>query len=447
MLKNFENSTPVLSISQLNRLVSQSLADNFPRVVVCGEISNCKQAPSGHWYLSLKDANAVVRAVFFRQRAMAAALVPRDGSRVEVEAAVTLYETRGDYQLVIDTMRAAGQGNLHEQFAALKARLLAEGLLESARKRPVPAYPRKVGVITSLRAAALQDVLTALARRAPALPVVVYPAAVQGPGAPAALRCALDAANIHDQVDVLVLCRGGGSIEDLWAFNDEALVRAVAASRIPVVSGVGHETDFTLVDFVSDQRMPTPTAAAEWISAGWHALPRQLLEHARALRQQWQRQLARVSQRLDGLAWRLQSPQQRLAAASLRLENLRGRWQQAMLRDQRQRSTALANLRNRFNRAVPLLLPQRRVALDGLSQRLIRAHEAQRSRYQQRLFYALRQLEALAPQRVLDRGYAIALDAQQNVITQAQQAMPGQILRLRLAQGGLTAQVLQIDSA
>lgn len=441
MLISPENSTPALSVSQLNRLASQLLTDNFGMLRVCGEVSNCKQAPSGHWYLSLKDPHALVRAVFFRQRALANGFQPRDGQQVEAYASVTLYEARGEFQLVIDRMTLAGQGNLHEKLAALKAKLLQEGLLDASRKRALPRLPHAIGVITSLRAAALHDVLTALARRAPGLPVFIYPASVQGMTAAAELRAALAKALAHAQVEVLIFCRGGGSIEDLWSFNDEALARAVAASPIPVVSGVGHETDFTLMDFVSDQRMPTPTAAAERVSEGWFLLRQQLPVELRRLQQGWRRHLERAMQQIDHLAWRLQSPQKRLQHYQWRLEIVT----QQLQAQHRQRFVVaqqhLEGLQQRLQRAGMARLHYGK-NLEALKTRLIRAEGLYRAQQVERLRHLQQTLDALGPQQVLNRGYAIVSSAQHKVITQAQTVAVGQMLRVRLAEGELQAQVL-----
>ena len=245
-----------LSVSQLNRAVAALLERGLPPLGVVGEISNFTRAASGHWYFTLKDAGAQVRAVMFRGRAQGVGFVPREGDRVEVRALAGLYAARGDFQLTVEAMRRAGAGDLYQRFLQTKERLQREGLFEAERKRALPALPRAVGVVTSPQAAALRDVLTTLRRRAPQVPVILYPSAVQGADAPAGLLAALVAAGARGECDVLLLVRGGGSIEDLWAFNDEALARAIAASPVPVVSGVGHETDFTIADFVADARAP-----------------------------------------------------------------------------------------------------------------------------------------------------------------------------------------------
>src|SRR5690349_8117153 len=256
----------VLSVGELNRLARTALEQNLPLCWVAGEISNFKRYDSGHCYFTLKEETAQVECVMFRQKAMLLGWQPESGMQVEVRACATLYEARGKYQITVESMRRAGLGALYEAFERLKARLHREGLFDPARKRALPRFPRALGIVTSPKAAALRDVLTILKRRAPGLPVVVYPTPVQGEGAAARIADAIRLAGSRRDCDVLIVCRGGGSIEDLWAYNDEQLARVIHASSIPIVSGVGHETDFTIVDFVADVRAPTPTAAAQLAS-------------------------------------------------------------------------------------------------------------------------------------------------------------------------------------
>jgi exodeoxyribonuclease VII large subunit len=258
----FPDAPPVITVAELNRRARNLLENHFETLWVAGELSNVKKAPSGHWYFALKDSAAAIDCAMYQSRARFLDFRPENGQQVEVRARVTLYEPRGTYQLNVDEMRKAGRGALYEAFEKLKARLDKEGLFEAGRKKPVPRFARAIGVVTSPAAAALRDVLTTLARRAPMIPVIVYPAQVQGEGAAAQIAGAVRIANERAEVDVILVCRGGGSLEDLWAFNEEVVARSIFASRIPVVSGVGHETDFTIADFVSDLRAPTPTAAA-----------------------------------------------------------------------------------------------------------------------------------------------------------------------------------------
>ncbi|WP_376842527.1 exodeoxyribonuclease VII large subunit, partial [Bordetella pertussis] len=315
----------ILTVAQLNQAVGQLLERSIPSLWVRGEISNFTQAASGHWYFTLKDSRAAVRTVMFRSRAAQVGFVPRPGDQVEVRARVSLYEPRGDYQLQADGMRRAGVGNLYEAFLRLKAQLQDEGLFDPQRKRQPARLPRAIGVVTSLHAAALRGGLSALVRRAPQVPVIIYPAPVQGADAAARLAARVAQANQRAEVDTLLLVRGGGSIEDLWSFNDEALAREVAASDIPVISGVGHETDFTIVDFVADLRAPTPTAAAELACVPRGDLLAALRHTAEWLARAQQRRLDQAAQRLDRAAAMLTSPAQRLAHQQERLNTLRHR--------------------------------------------------------------------------------------------------------------------------
>ena len=258
-----EISREVLTVGDLNRAIAASLEERFDTVLVSGEISNFKAYDSGHWYFSLKDEEGQIKCVMFRGRNGQVGFMPQSGDLVEVSANLGMYVPRGDIQLTIQSLRRAGMGGLYEAFLKLKAKLAKEGLFDAERKREIPSHPRAIGIITSPQAAALKDVLSTLARRAPHIPIVIYPTLVQGPDAPAGIIAALKAAEKEKAVDVILMVRGGGSIEDLWAFNDEQLAYAIAQSSIPVVSGVGHETDVTIADFVADLRAPTPTGAAE----------------------------------------------------------------------------------------------------------------------------------------------------------------------------------------
>ncbi len=390
-----------LSVSQLNREVASVLEHGVPLLWVRGEVSNFVAAASGHWYFTLKDAQASVRSVMFRGRASQVGFTPRAGDRVEVRARVSLYEPRGDYQLQVQGMRRAGQGDLFEAFLRLKDKLAGEGLLDAERKRVPPAMPRAIGVVTSLHAAALRDVLSALARRAPHVPVVVYPAPVQGVDAAPRLVQALQQANRRQEVDVVLLVRGGGSIEDLWSFNDEALARAVCASALPVICGVGHESDFTIADFVADVRAPTPTAAAELACVPRNQAWQRVRQAASAMMLAQQRRLERLAQRLDRGAAQLLSPAQRLA---------------------RQREQLLR-----------------------LAQALRQTHAWQMGRAAQRLQAASAQLRALGPQQTLARGYAIVRDTEGRVVRSTDTLVAGSALAIDFERGRALATVDEID--
>lgn len=431
----------VISVSELNRRARFALEKALPQCWVAGELSNVVRAASGHWYFTLKDAQAAVRCAMFRGRNQFVDWAPKDGDRVEVRAQVTLYEPRGEYQLVVEALRRAGQGDLYERFLRLKARLEAEGLFDPARKRSLPRFPARIGVITSPQAAALRDVLTTLRRRWPAAEVILYPTPVQGEAAPARIVEALRQAGERNECDVLLVVRGGGSLEDLWAFNDEALARAVATSPLPVVSGVGHETDFSICDFAADLRAPTPTAAAEAVSpdrAEWR--PR-LLRERRQLSLGLQRRLDSLSQRLDGLRHRLVHPRQRLAAHRQHLTHLASRLMAATASTRRSRRQGLDSLDQRLKQARPdLVWERRRVA--ALNERLILARQrdaAARGRRLESLSLALRHLD---PSAVLQRGYSLVRDGAGRIVRSSAAVRKGQVLGITLALGELSAQVL-----
>ncbi len=430
----------ILTVAQLNQAVGQLLERSIPALWVRGEISNFTQAASGHWYFTLKDSRAAVRAVMFRSRASAVGFVPRAGDQVEIRARVSLYEPRGDYQLQADAMRRAGLGNLYEAFLRLKEQLASEGLFDPARKREPVRLPRAIGVITSLHAAALRDVLSALARRAPQVPVIIYPAPVQGADAASKLAAQLRLANERAEVDTLLLVRGGGSIEDLWSFNDEDLARQVAVSEIPVISGVGHETDFTIVDFVSDLRAPTPTAAAELACAPRAELLGRVMQTLQTMVRSQQRRLERAAQRLDRAAAQLVSPAQRLQHQRERLNSLQYRLASAWSAPQGRRTARVNLLAQRLTHRVP---DTGRAAerLAGAVRRLGQAQARLLVERRNRLAAASAQLRALDPGNTLARGYAIARDGQGRIVRDAAALSAGQPLDLSFAQGGAQVQV------
>ncbi|MCK9516847.1 MAG: exodeoxyribonuclease VII large subunit [Ottowia sp.] len=441
---------PVWPVGALLRALGDAVAARFNPVAVRGEVTGFRQAGSGHCYFAIKDASGQLRCALFRRSASLLDFMPRDGDQVEARGRLAVYEARGDLQLVVESLLRAGQGALFEAFLRLKDRLQAEGLFDAERKRVLPAFPRGVGVVTSAQAAALHDILTTLARRAPHVPVYVAPAAVQGELAPLRLQEALQrlyaqAADPARPVDVIVLARGGGSIEDLWAFNDEQLARVIAASPVPVVAGVGHETDFTIADFVADVRAPTPTAAAELVcSPRQQHLETLAAVHARLV-QLVQHRLDGEAQRMDGLAQRLGRPSEFVAGEQLRLarasEQLRlgGR---ALLRERRAQLDAAAQ---RMQRALPPALAQADAALLRMRERLLQT-VAQAMRMQaQRLDRAALRLALLDPQLVLQRGYAWLEDVAGQPVTRAQDAATGDRLSARLADGRLHVTVTARD--
>ena len=432
----------ILTVAQLNQAVSHLLEDSFDACWVRGEISNFTNASSGHWYFTLKDDAASVRAVMFRSRAATTGFTPKAGDSVELKARVTLYEARGEYQLQVEQLRRAGLGTLFEAFVALKNKLSAEGLFDADNKRALAPYPRAIGVITSLGAAALHDVLTALARRAPHVPVVIYPSLVQGAGAALQLRQALALANERQEVDTLLLVRGGGSLEDLFSFNDEALARDIAASVIPVVSGVGHETDFTIADFVADVRAPTPTAAAELVCATRQSQLERVLGAAQWAEQLLRRQLERLAQRVDRATLGLVPPSQRVAHQLEKVAGL-GHRMVAAFDKQFQRSRARhGQTQVRFKSLLPDLsaLRARLVHADA---ELLAGQRRLLVRQQTRLESVGAQLRALSPEHTLARGYAIVRTEDKKILRKSVDAQLGQTLEVTLAEGVLNATVTQ----
>ncbi len=410
------------TVGALVLAVSDALAARFASCQVHGELAAVSRAPSGHCYFTLKDADgaaATLRCAMFRRAASLLDFAPRDGLQVEVRGRLAVYEPRGELQLVVEAMRPLGAGSLHERFLALKAKLEAEGLFDASRKRPLPAFPARIGVVSSLQAAALHDVLVCLARRAPQLEIVVYPSLVQGAEAPAALVAALQRAAERCEVDTLILARGGGSLEDLWAFNDERVVRAVAASPIPLVCGVGHETDFTLAEFAADMRAATPTAAAELAAPSRQALQTQLQRLSGALARGAERTLALRMQRLDRLLPRLGAPAARLAAQSRSLDGWAARLRAAALRSVAAHGRPLQGLSERWRAlAVSRFGPQRH--------RIERLGTA---------------LHALDPQRVVERGFALVQTAEGALVTDPAQLRADDWLRLKLARGSTEVHV------
>jgi exodeoxyribonuclease VII large subunit len=434
------SAAPVLTVSELNRMARRALESQLPLLWVEGEVSNFTRAASGHWYFSLKDANAQVRCVMFRGRNQHAGFTPANGDHVEVRALPTLYEARGDFQLGAEQIRRAGAGRLYEAFLKLKAKLEAEGLFDPARKRALPRFPRRIGIVTSAQAAALHDVLTALARRMPGLPVIVYPTPVQGAGAGAQIAAAVRTAGARAECDVLLVCRGGGSLEDLWAFNDEAVARAIAASPIPVVSGVGHETDFTLADFAADLRAPTPTAAAELASPLRQELLLGLERQARLLQQHLQRRLQADMQRLDYLARRLVHPAEQLRRQREQLAQQARRLDAALRLRVVRAQAALEALGRRLPDPRPALQRQQHL-LDSLDARGGRALAASLLQHRLTLNRLAASLAHLNPDNVLARGYSIVQRPDGSVVQDAAALAIGDPLELRFRHGRARAQV------
>lgn len=430
----------VLSVRELNLAAKQLIESGLPLLWVRGEVSNYISAASGHWYFSLKDEQAQVRCVMFRHKSQYLDFKPANGMQVEVLALATLYEARGDFQLTLEKMRPAGLGALYEAFERLKARLEGDGLFDAERKRDLPLLPKQVGIVTSLQAAALRDVLRTLANRMPNVPVLLYPTPVQGEGAAQKIAQAIKTANQRAECDVLIVCRGGGSIEDLWAFNEEVVARAIAASHIPVVSGVGHETDFTIADFVADLRAATPTAAAQAVVPDRQELRQRLAQHRQLLKRAVTRQFEQRMQQVDYLQRRIVHPAQRIEQQSeflgalqqrMRLahayavQHQQGRWNSLWQR--------LRGLRPDVARLQEQQANQAR-RLGAAMQRMLDRHEA-------RLVAMQQHLQHLDPQQVLARGYSMVRDAQGNIVLSSERIALGEKLDITFAQGGARAVV------
>ena len=445
----FTSSTDrdVLSVSQLNRKAKQLLETHLPLLWVEGELSNVSQPSSGHWYFTLKDEQAQVRCAMFRNRNMLVRFAPRQGQQVLIRARVSLYEGRGDYQLIVEHMEEAGFGALQRAFEALKLKLANEGLFDDAYKQPLPSLPKHIAVITSPTGAAIRDVLSVLNRRFPAIPVTVIPVAVQGKEAAPQIVRAIDLANRAGLFDVVILARGGGSLEDLWPFNEESVARAIHASELPIVSAVGHEVDFTIADFVADLRAPTPSAAAEllvpdaedWLEtfAGYEILLQEAIE----------RKLQSFKQRLEWLRTRLRHPGERLQQQAQRLDGLELRLVRAV-------DHQLLRCHTRLNTLILRQKPlQPRSRINQLNQQVSQHHatlvknmQRHLRAQQQRLAEAARLLQTVSPLNTLQRGYAIATDSHHKVITNSSQVAPGDSINARLAEGELQCRVEKILS-
>jgi len=422
----FASQRLVWSVSGLVHAVADTLAARFSACVVRGELSAFSRASSGHCYFSLKDADGqsvLIRCAMFRRAASLLDFAAGDGQLVEVRGRIAVYEPRGELQFVVESMQRAGAGALFEQFLRLKARLAAEGLFAPERKRPLPRFPRRIGVVTSLGAAALHDVMSSFMRRAPHAEIVIYPSLVQGSEAPAALVDAIARAVAHASVDVLIVCRGGGSLEDLWAFNDERVVRAIVASAIPIISGVGHETDVTLADFAADVRAPTPTAAAELVILAAHDCRMALDVLERGMRERAARMLDSHAQRLDASALRLARPTRALQRQGHGLEMLQQRLARAVHRGIESRTVTVQRIAARIPPALALLRSRQTMRLDTLAARLA----------------------ALDPSRVLSRGYAWLADDRGTPVQSVSSLSAGQSLRAVLHDGSAQVVVKHIE--
>ncbi len=448
----FEPPTPstdkdIYSVSRLVRETRAVLEASFPLVWVSGEISNLAQPASGHIYFSLKDEAAQVRCAMFRMKRQLLRFKPVNGQQILMRARISLYEARGEFQLIAEHMEPAGEGALQLAFERLKQKLAAEGLFDTALKREIPIPPRRLGIITSPSGAAIRDLLTVLQRRLPALPVVIYPAQVQGDDAPRQIIRKLQLAAQRNECDLLILSRGGGSIEDLQAFNDETLARAIRSCPIPLVTGIGHEIDFTIADFVADRRAPTPSAAAELVTPDEQAWRQRLLTLERRLRQRQRQHLAQLRETCRNLERRLQRqhPRQRTQQRAQQLDDLGLRLRNALER-------RLLQYRHRLSQADHRLIshsPEKRLTqlkhtYHQLLERLNRNIGQQLEHRRNRLHQLARDLHTLSPLNTLGRGYALVMrDRDGKILCSHEEVAPGERITARLSQGRLRCEVIE----
>lgn len=437
-------ASPVITVSALNQSVARLLEKSFALAWIAGEVSNFTRAASGHWYFTLKDNTAQVRAVMFRGRAQAAGFDIKNGDKIEARATVTLYSPRGDYQLNVEAIRHAGTGNLFEAFQRLKEKLAKEGLFDPAKKQPLPAFPKTIGIVTSPQAAALRDVFTTLSRRAPHIRLILYPAPVQGEGAAEKIAQAILTASGRAEADLLIVCRGGGSMEDLWSFNEETVARAIAACAIPVISGVGHETDITITDFAADLRAPTPTGAAEMAAkpqADWMNTVRQ---QADRLRQTMERLMAHRRQNTDMAARRLVSPAAYIQREKIRLKALADRLSHTGKRLISDNRHQLAWWQTRLKGQWPDTAPHH-ARLETMQRQMAALLKNRQLSRRQDIASIQAQLQLLSPGKTLERGYAIITDSRGQVIRSPLKLPVRENVTIRLAQGSAQVGIASVQ--
>ncbi|MGM0767371.1 MAG: exodeoxyribonuclease VII large subunit [Pseudomonadota bacterium] len=446
----FQDSRPqALSVSELNHQAKHLLEASFMQVWVEGELSGFSRPSSGHWYFSLKDRKCQVRCAMFKGFNQRIRALPREGDQIRIRGKVTLYENRGDFQIIVEHMEPAGLGALQQAYEELKRKLQLEGLFDVARKKPLPAVPRHIGVVTSPTGAAIHDILTVLARRCPAIPVTLYPTAVQGKSATADIVRAIQAAEAHGVADVLIVGRGGGSLEDLWCFNEEAVARAIANCPIATVSAVGHEVDVTIADFVADLRAPTPSAAAEKISPDQREWIRQVDERRARLTHAIGRALQRFQTQTSHLAARLRDPRRELMDKAQRMDELDIRLGKAMQKALQQHLVRTDHLTQRLRTQSPRRqLDQNQISVERLREKLFAAVDRRLEGHRDRLSHTGQTLHLVSPLATLGRGYAIARRAQDGaIIRDAAEVAAGDTINTRLAKGDLTATVTSVNLA
>ena len=442
MLSNSQNNNKnnVYQVSELITQIQHMLEASYRSVWVEAEISSLSKPSSGHWYFSLKDENSQIRCAMFRGQVNRNAYKANEGDLVRVRGKVTVYAARGDMQMIVEHIEPAGEGVLQKQFEELKAKLQQEGLFAQELKKPLPQLPKSIGLITSATGAAIKDVLSTIKRRFPTIPVRIYPAIVQGKEAPHELISAIKLANHDQHCDVLILSRGGGSIEDLWCFNDESLIREIVGSDIPIVSAVGHEVDVTLADFAADLRAPTPTAAAEIVTPDRQELLEQLTNLGHRLRQSKQRYFSRLHQNVDWQAKRLRHPRAIIRQYKQRLTHIRESLSQSQLRKFKLIQNNIVYLQQRTIQSSPnQLIKQKRSLLTDLENKLAKNILSSLADKQQKLKYLQGQLTALSYERTLDRGYAIIKSETGNIVTHSKQLNSGEEVKITLTDGKKSA--------
>ena len=440
-------TSAIFTVSRLNQTVRLLLEQEMGQVWISGEISNFSQPSSGHWYFTLKDDTAQVRCAMFRNSNRRVTFRPQHGQQVLVRANITLYEPRGDYQIIVESMQPAGEGLLQQKYEQLKAKLQAEGLFDQQHKQSLPSPAHCVGVITSKTGAALHDILHVLKRRDPSLPVIIYPTAVQGDDAPGQIVRAIELANARQEGDVLIVGRGGGSLEDLWSFNDERVARAIFASAIPVVSAVGHETDVTIADFIADLRAPTPSAAAEMVSRNQQELLRQILSAQQRLGMAMDYFLANRSRRFTQIYHRLQQqhPQLRLARQQTALERLNQRMNVAIDGQLKRTSQRQSRLLQRLNQQNPQpRIHRAQTRIQQLEYRLAENVRSRLSATRERFGNAVTHLEAVSPLSTLARGYSVSTATDGKVLKKVTQVKAGDVMTTRLEDGWVESEVKSI---
>ena len=436
------NATEIYSVSQLNSEVRDLIESSYPSIWVEGEISNLARPASGHIYFSLKDESAQVRCAMFRMSNRLLKFKPENGTQVLVRARVSLYEARGDFQIIADYMEESGDGLLRKKFEALKLKLSEEGLFDTEHKKDIPALPSQIGIITSPSGAAVRDIVSVLKRRFPSIPLVIYPIPVQGDDAPPAIIRMIAKANQRNECDVLILSRGGGSLEDLWAFNDEKVARAIYASKIPIVCGVGHEIDYTIADFVADVRAPTPSAAAELVSPDRNEWISTITQTGTRLAKLIAQKLTYANQRIDWLSKRIIHPQQRIERIAQRVDEMEQRLQHVYRIRQQNYLARLTSLQTRLQQCNPghrvekLLIKQ-----DALQARMKNAIGRQLEQRQHRLKSLSRALDAVSPLATLGRGYAIVKSSTGTIVKDSKQLKIGEEITTQLKQGTVNSTV------